>query len=103
MLFFLKSESWVIRGSLFYSISYYAGFEIVHNKRKQNNEYIRFACESSLYSMKLLRDNIAEANRELMAAAELTYDGQGAGGRLSTEPSISKDAKKQAFYSMVGE
>lgn len=53
--------------------------------------------------MKLLRDNIAEANRELMAAAELTYDGQGAGGRLSTEPSISKDAKKQAFYSMVGE
>ena len=53
--------------------------------------------------MKLLRDNIAEANRELMDAPELTHDGHGAGVRLSTEPSISKDAKKQALYSMVGE
>lgn len=51
----------------------------------------------------VLRDNTAEANRELMAAPELTHDGRGAGVRLSAEPSISKDAKKQALYTVVGE
>lgn len=51
----------------------------------------------------LLRDDIAEANRELVAAPELTHDGRGAGVRLSTEPSISKDAKKQALHIMGGE
>ena len=38
-----------------------------------------------------------------MAAPELTHDGQGTGLRLNTEPSISKDAKKQALHIMGGE
>lgn len=87
---------------------FYADLKFSITKAKQNNEYIRLACESSLQSVKFFAcegQYCYEASREQMAGTELIQRaglGLKSRSKAPDRASMGTDAKKQALYTMMG-